>query len=157
MMKNENNDETIRQALEEILSYYLSQPDAANQENLVAMLREIQELLGCIPADIQEDIADALALKPVVIRQLIKLFPSLTSGPRRHRITVCTGSACSANQSDLLLETLRHAIHGRPFTLTTKSCLKQCRTAPNMKIDEDFYTSVQPDDIPEILSRYPFL
>lgn len=148
------NDETIQQTLDEIQSYYCSQPDATSQENLVAMLREIQDLLGCIPADIQEDIADALGLKPIVIRQLIKLFPSLTSAPRRHKITVCTGPACSADQSGLLLDALRQAIHGKPFTLTTKSCLKQCRTAPNLKIDEDFFASVQPEDIHDILNRY---
>lgn len=148
------NDETIQQTLDEIRSYYCSQPDATNQENLVAMLREIQDLLGCIPADIQEDIADALGLKAIVIRQLIKLFPSLTSAPRRHKITVCTGPACSADQSDLLLDALRQAIHGKPFTFTTKSCLKQCRTAPNLKIDEDFFASVQPEDIHDILNRY---
>lgn len=148
------NDETIQQTLDEIRSYYCSQPDATSQENLVAMLREIQDLLGCIPADIQEDIADALGLKPIVIRQLIKLYPSLTSAPRRHKITVCTGSACSADQSGLLLDSLRQAIHGKPFTLTTKSCLKQCRTAPNLKIDEDFFASVQPEDIHDILNRY---
>lgn len=148
------NDETIQQTLDEIRSYYCSQPDATSQENLVAMLREIQDLLGCIPADIQEDIADALGLKPIVIRQLIKFFPSLTSAPRRHKITVCTGPACSADQSGLLLDALRQAIHGKPFTLTTKSCLKQCRTAPNLKIDEDFFASVQPEDIHDILNRY---
>lgn len=156
-MNNEINAETPQHTLDEIFSYYCSQPAAASQENLTAMLREIQELLGCIPADIQEDIADALSVKPIVIRQLIKLFPSLTSAPRRHRITVCTGPACNADQSGLLLDILRKAIQGKPYALTTKTCLKQCRTAPNMKIDEDFYASVQPEDIPDILSRYPFL
>lgn len=148
------NDESIQQTLDEILSYYGSQPDATSQENLVAMLREIQDLLGCIPADIQEDIADTLGLKPIVIRQLIKLFPSLTSAPRRHKITVCIGPSCSAEQSGLLLDALRQAIHGKPFTLTTKSCLKQCRTAPNMKIDEDHFAAVQPEDVHGILNRY---
>lgn len=149
------NNETTQPVLEEILSYYSSLPDAASQENLVAMLREIQEQLGCIPMDVQEDIADALAVKPILIRQLIKLFPSLTSAPRRHKITVCTGPCCNANHSDLLLDALRQSIHGKPFVLTTKNCLKQCRTAPNMKIDEDFYASVRPEDLPDILSRYP--
>lgn len=148
------NDETTQHVLDEILAYYCSQPDAANQDNLVAMLREIQEQLGCIPADVQEDIANTLAIKPIVIRQLIKLFPSLTSAPRRHRITVCTGPSCNESQSGLLLEALRQSIHKKPFILTTKNCLKQCRTAPNMKIDEDFYASVRPEDIPDILGHY---
>ncbi len=154
MTEHTHKNDTHEDALNEIIGYYGSQSDAKNQENLVAMLREIQELLGCIPEDVQEDIATALSLKPIVIRQLIKLFPSLTSSPRRHKITVCTGPACSAAQSGLLLETLREAIRSKPFTLNVKNCLKQCRTAPNLRIDDDLYASVKPEEIPGILSHY---
>lgn len=154
MTDHTHHDEQQQETLNEIIGYYCSQPQAGNQENLVAMLREIQELLGCIPIDVQEDISAALSLKPIVVRQLIKLFPSLTSAPRRHKITVCTGPACSAAGSALLLDALREAIRGLPFTLTVKSCLKQCRTAPNLRIGGDLYESVKPEQIPGILSRY---
>ena len=154
MTDHTHNEETQQDELKEIIEYYGSQPRAESQENLVAMLREIQELLGCIPMDVQEDISAALSLKPIVIRQLIKLFPSLTSAPRRHKITVCTGPACSAAQSGLLLDSLREAIRSKPFTLTVKNCLKQCRTAPNLRIGDDLYPSVTPDEIPGILSHY---
>ena len=33
----------------EIFEYYAALPDARRQENLVAMLREIQDVLGCVP------------------------------------------------------------------------------------------------------------
>lgn len=154
MTDHTHNEETQQDELKEIIEYYCSQPRAESQENLVAMLREIQELLGCIPMDVQEDISAALTLKPIVIRQLIKLFPSLTSAPRRHKITVCTGPACSAAQSGLLLDSLREAIRSKPFTLTVRNCLKQCRTAPNLRIGDDLYPSVTPDEIPDILSHY---
>lgn len=154
MTDHTHNEETQQDELKEIIEYYGSQPRAESQENLVAMLREIQELLGCIPMDVQEDISAALSLKPIVIRQLIKLFPSLTSAPRRHKITVCTGPACSAAQSALLLDSLREAIRSKPFTLTVKNCLKQCRTAPNLRIGDDLYPSVTPDEIPDILSHF---
>ncbi len=151
-----HNDKTQSDELNEIIGYYSSQPHSDSQENLVAMLREIQELLGCIPEDVQEDISAALSLKPIVIRQLIKLFPSLTSAPRRLKITVCTGPACGTAQSALLLEALREAIRSKPFTLTVKNCLKQCRTAPNLRIGDDLYPSVKPEEIPGILSLYIF-
>lgn len=154
MTDNTRHDETQQDALNEIIGYYCQQPNAGNQENLVAMLREVQELLGCIPMDVQEDISAALALKPIVIRQLIKFFPSLRSAPRRYKITVCTGPACSSAQSGILLDALREAIRNKPFTLTVRNCLKQCRTAPNLQIDGDLYTCVKPGDLPEILGRY---
>lgn len=154
MIDNTRHDETQQETLNEIIRYYCQQPNAANQENLVAMLREVQELLGCIPMDVQEDISAALSLKPIVIRQLIKFFPSLRSAPRRYKITVCTGPSCSFAESGILLDALREAIRSKPFTLTVRNCLKQCRTAPNLRIDEDLYASVKPGDLPEILGRY---
>lgn len=154
MTDHTHKEEAQQDELNEIIEYYCSRPHAESQENLVTMLREIQELLGCIPADVQEDISSALSMKPIVIRQLIKLFPSLTSAPRRHKITVCTGPACSAGQSALLLDSLREAIRSKPFTLTVKNCLKQCRTAPNLRIGDDLYPSVKPEEIPGILSHY---
>ena len=44
----------MEEKLNEIIEYYSSQPQPASQENLVAMLREIQDLLGCIPLGVQE-------------------------------------------------------------------------------------------------------
>ena len=41
-MKNENE-------IREIIEYYASQRNAAEQENIVSMLREIQEVEGYIP------------------------------------------------------------------------------------------------------------
>lgn len=149
-----HDNKTQQEELNQIICYYASQPHPGNQENLVALLREVQELLGCIPVDVQEDISAALSLKPIVIRQLIKLFPSLTSAPRRHKITVCTGPACGAARSELLLDTLREAIRDKPFILTVKNCLKQCRTAPNVRIGDDLYPSVKPEEIPDILKHY---
>lgn len=148
------NSEDTQPVIQEIIEYYASVKDAASQENLVALLREVQETAGCIPLDVQEDIASALSVSPAMIRQLIKLFPSLTSAPRRHKITVCTGPACSAGGAAPLLEAVRESIRDKPFLLTVKNCLKQCRTAPNLQIDNDFYANVKLHEIEDILKQY---
>lgn len=46
-MKNQNE-------VNEIIEYYAGQKDAGSQDNLVAMLREIQETEGCISKEVRE-------------------------------------------------------------------------------------------------------
>ena len=148
------DEDLQRVQLDEIMEYYKGQPDAAGQENLVSMLREIRELLGCIPEDIQLYAAELLGIKETVIRQIIKLYPSLTSAPSRHRIVLCLGPSCSAQNAAALADAVRAAIRYKPFHLTTKNCLKECRTSPNMRIDGDLYTNVTPENLPSILEKY---
>lgn len=44
--------------LEEILKYYKGIENPGSQDNLVTLLREIQEVYGCIPSDLQQIAAD---------------------------------------------------------------------------------------------------
>lgn len=148
------DDAFQQKELEEIINYYGGLPKPSSQENTVSALREIQELLGCIPLDIQELLAERLDIKPVLISSLIKLYPSLTSAPRRHKITLCLGVQCSQKDAAVLEDALIKAISGRPFLLSTKNCLKHCRTAPNLQIGQDIYRGVRPEELETILKKY---
>ena len=142
---------------QEIVTYYSNQRDAKGQENLVSMLREIQELYGCIPSEKIPALADLFDVKEAVFLQIIKLYPSLKRSSYSHLITVCTGARCAAKSAGDILEAVQKEV-GRgkngAFKIVMKECLKECRTAPNMKIDEDIYREVKPEDIPDILRKY---
>ena len=69
------------------------------------------------------------------------------------------GPRCSQKESGELAEALREEIRARRnrkgagfFTFTTKNCLKQCRNAPNLKIDDKIFSGVRPGDIRKILN-----
>ncbi|RGZ03344.1 hypothetical protein DXA14_16545 [Hungatella hathewayi] len=78
----------------EIVDYYSSQRDAGSQENIVEMLREVQELYGYIPSEKTGAMAEATGVKQTLLLQLIKLYPSFKKAPYGHCITVCTGARC---------------------------------------------------------------
>ncbi len=98
-----------KEQIEEILEYYSSRPNAGSQENLVAMLREIQETEGCIPGEIQREAADRLGVKESVLACLVKLYPTLKPAPYCHELVLCTGERCGKKDS---LEIL-HAVKKR--------------------------------------------
>lgn len=133
----------IDQEILEILHYYKNQRNPQEQENLVSMLREIQELLGCIPQKIQELAAQEFHLKPTTLACLIKLYPSLKSVPYVHEITMCTGQRCQNKNSARLLALVKKELgissegisaDGR-VCLKTQNCLKKCKTSPNLLLD----------------------
>lgn len=137
------------QALSEIFSYYSSMTSPSSQENIVSMLREIQELCGFISDEHKQLASEAAGVGTQVIDCIMKLYKSLKPAPYKHRITVCTGAACKSHKKqEKLLEHLKKelGIKGQiPGTgalsadkrvlLETRSCLKRCRTAPNVMID----------------------
>ena len=148
----------MEEKLKEIIEYYSSQPQPASQENLVAMLREIQGLLGCIPLGVQERAAAELKVKPSVLACIVKLYPSLKQAPYRHEILACTGARCGAKQAGEILQTLRRELGiGKDgisadgtVLLRTQNCLKHCPTAPNLYLDGVLHTRLTPKSAAEL-------
>ena len=154
--KDEINENSFKEkedgtdpALAEILSYYGSMTAPSSQENIVSMLREIQELFGYISDEHRKQAAEAAGVGQQVIDCIMKLYKTLKPAPYKHRITVCTGAACKNHKKqEKLLENLKKELGikgGIPkngalsadcrILLETRSCLKRCRTAPNVMVD----------------------
>lgn len=147
---------------DQALEYYKDLSIKYNQESFIELLREVQEIYGCIPLHVQEEISLRLNIKASVISSLIRLYPSLTSAPYRHKITLCTGRQCSLKKIQQIKETIKKEINvgvdeitpdGR-FQFTVQSCLKKCKTAPNLLVDHDFYSFIKPGQISDILKKY---
>lgn len=150
------------ESFKQILPYYENLRQSYNQESLVELLREVQEIYGYIPFSIQEEIAEEMHLKETVISSIIKIYPSLKSVEYRHKITLCMGERCFAKKSRQLLEAIEKELGikkneitpDKRFLLTTQNCLKRCKSSPNFKIDDDYYTYAGANEIPKILSDY---
>lgn len=154
----EELNELYRQALEAYAPY----PRPLPQEQLVELLREVQEIYGCIPKDAQQEIGRLFEIKETVIGRLIRLYPSLKEAPWRHRITICLGARCGAKDSQAVLEEARRLLgisvnqatdDGR-FFLTIQNCMKSCKTGPNMRIDGEDYQQVKPEELGSIFQKY---
>lgn len=147
----------IENEFQEILDYYKKQKNSNSQEIIVELLRETQDIYGCIPEDVQKTIASTMDIKESYLVSLIKLYPSLKSAPCRHRIIVCNGARCKNKDAEKLMGAIRKELadkSGSCFQISTRNCLKLCRKAPNLIIDSDYYSFVKPEEIPGILEKY---
>ncbi|MBS4981094.1 MAG: NAD(P)H-dependent oxidoreductase subunit E [Lachnospiraceae bacterium] len=152
----------MEEQIQEIMEYYTKEGETISQEDLVNMLREIQEVKGCIPAAVQKQVAEAAKVKETFLAALIKRYPSLKAENYRHEIQVCVGAGCSAKGSYDLLKILEkkwdirqgEVSEGGRFYLRTSGCMKQCVKGPNMMIDKTVYHQVTEKSLGEILEKY---
>ena len=140
----------MKEEIREIIDYYSKQRNPQEQENIVAMLREIQEAEGCITVKVQETAAEALGVKRSVLSCIIKRYPSLKEADYAHEVVLCTGKSCQCKNSMEILDMVKKEFGiskdgisaDGSFHLTTRNCLKQCRTSPNMLLDGELYANL---------------
>ena len=85
---------------------------------------------------------ETAGVKESTMRAILKRFPSLKTAPYRHEIVVCLGKNCGGRNMEVLQE-LRRRLETGPdgisadgnVKVSTRSCLKSCRTAPNVMVD----------------------
>ena len=148
--------------LENILERYKDTAGPGDQQAVIALLREVQQLYGCVPDSVQQRVAKATGTAPSLIAALVRRVPGLTSAAYRHRLVVCTGPRRPAKGGTALLRAVENALGIAPgettpdgcFRLETRNCLKQCGSAPNLTVDQTLYASVRVEDIPNLLKRY---
>ena len=153
-MQNDQNEEKEKQT-EEILNYYSSLEDRGSQENIVAMLRELQEVNGYIGPALKEMAAVTAGVKPAVIQVILKRYPSLKPAPFYHEVVVCTGRSCSGKGSGELLYDLKRRLEIRKNGISAdgricvriRNCLKNCKGAPNVMVDGVVYSGLSVDEI----------
>ena len=152
----------MEEQIREIIEYYTKEGEMISQEDLVNMLREIQDVKGCIPAAVQKQVAEVTKMKETFLAAVIKRYPSLKAENYRHEIQICVGAGCSAKDSYDLLKILEkkwkirqgEVSEGGRFYLRTSGCMKQCAKGPNMMIDGTVYHQVTEESLGEILKAY---
>ncbi|HBE80626.1 MAG TPA: NAD(P)H-dependent oxidoreductase subunit E [Firmicutes bacterium] len=146
------------QQLEKIIAEYKGKPGA-----LIPVLHKAQGLFGYLAEDVQELVAEGLAIPLSEVYGVITFYSLFSTKPRgEHTIGVCMGTACYVKGAADILKTIKTQLGieiddtsaDGLFTLTVTRCLGACGLAPVLTIDEDVYGRLTPDKIPDILNKY---
>ena len=148
-----------QEKIQEILSYYNTLEDKARQENVVSMLRELQEICGYLTPEMKAAAAETAGVKLSFLQGIIGRFSTLKDAPYRHEITLCSGARCGNKGGQAIITAVEKTLGMKgpgispdgKICLKIRNCLKQCRTSPNFIIDGTLYPQVQAEEIPKIL------
>lgn len=139
-------------------------PADRKQAAMMMTLRYAQELVGWLPPEAMEQVAQKLEVHPSRVLEVATFYVMFhTQKPGKYVIDVCTNISCALNGGDVLMHHLesKYGVHsgettsdGR-FMLREFECLGSCGTAPCMQINEDHHENLSLKQVDEILAKLP--
>ena len=131
--------------------------------SLIPVLEQVQEVLGYLPAAVQQKVAKGLNIPVANVYGVVTFYSFFTMVPRgKHNVRVCLGTACYVRGSQRLLGRLSEILgiapggctEDRLFSLETVRCLGACGLAPVIVVDADTHGQMKPTKLEGILAQY---
>ena len=135
--------------VDEILRFYERQGKPAGQEEILSALREIQEVLGCIPKAVQEEAALRLGVKPSFLAAFVKKYPGFKEVSEKYEVKVCTGPSCGAGKAGEEKE----RDQGISIKIVKGRCTRRCGKGPNLIINGVLHHHMTPDQAAGLIRR----
>lgn len=151
-------DEEITLKLDEIIGKYRGQPTG-----LIQVLHRAQEIVGYVPREVQERVADGLNVPLSDVYGVVTFYTLFSLKPKgKYKISVCAGTACYVRGTAQILESLGQELMIKPgettddgkFSVEVVRCLGACGLGPVMMINEDVHGRLEAENVPQILAQY---
>jgi NADH-quinone oxidoreductase subunit E len=137
--------------------------DPALQAQLLSSLYAAQEKHGYLTHGALIEVADELGLALSQVHDTASFYTLLHTEPTgRYVIQVCEGLSCYLSDgADRLVDHIGASLgiaagettpDGR-FTLVTVQCLGSCGTAPAMRVNNELYEDLTPEDVDRIVEQ----
>ena len=134
-----------------------------NSGELIMILHEAQSLLGYLPQEIQEVVAEQIEIPIAQVYGVVTFYSYFTMEPKgRFPISVCMGTACYVRGAEKILEELERQLEIKVgettsdglFSLNCLRCVGACGLAPVVTIGDKVYGRLTTDKIRDILADY---
>lgn len=133
------------------------------QSAIITILQEVQKIIGYLPEEALEYIANIIDISPSKIFGVATFYENFSLEPKgKHIIKICDGTACHIRKSIPILNALREELSLNEnknttddllFTIELVSCLGACSLAPALNIDGRVYGNMTPKMTIELLNR----
>jgi NADH:ubiquinone oxidoreductase subunit E len=133
-------------------------------ESLIQILHGVQEMLGYLPVEAQNYIAQKMNIPPSKVFGIVSFYNFFkTEKDADHVIMICMGTACYVKGAAEVMKRFESELHIRKgqitpdkkFSIREVRCLGACGMAPVISVDgTDIYGRLNPEQIPGILSKY---
>ncbi len=129
---------------------------------LIAVLQEIEELYGYLPAWTLSQVSEKLEVPLIQVYSVATFYDAFHLAPRgKHIIRVCLGTACYLRGSTRVLEALERELGikdgettpDQEFTIQSVRCLGACALASVMIIDKHYFDKMTPTKLSSVLKQ----
>jgi len=132
----------------------------SSQSSLIPMLQSAQTALGYLPREAMQAIARHLVVSPALVEGVASFYAQFRfSKPGKHRVTVCTGTACYVRGSRKLLDDIQtdlkiqsgQTTEDGAVSLESVSCFGACALAPVVVLDEKVLRQQTSESMKEVI------
>ena len=129
-------------------------------ESLIAILQEVQGLLGYVSEDSVKYITELTGISSSKILGVASFYAGFRLKPiGKYRIMVCMGTACHVNGGERVADTIRRTLgieagditEDGLFSWEEVACLGCCSISPAMMINDTAYGKLTSEKVVEIL------
>ena len=129
---------------------------------LIAILEEIQNIHGYLPADELRIVSENMKCSLVDIYGVATFYKAFRLKPiGKHLISVCLGTACHVRGAPKVVEEFERQLgiysgettSDKKFTLETVNCLGACALGPIVVVDGHYFSNVTPIKVKKILEK----
>jgi NADH:ubiquinone oxidoreductase subunit E len=129
---------------------------------LIAVLHKLQQHYGHLSVEHMNEVAQRLHVPTSFVSGVATFYHFFRLQPRgKYSISVCLGTACFVKGADQILDAFRDEL-GVDLAETTKDglfsldctrCLGVCGLAPVVTINDQVFSQVTPQQVPDLLNR----
>ena len=154
---NADQQATFDKEIAKLLSWF---PPERKQAAMMMALRVVQDLVGWVPPEGMEQVAQKLEVHPSKVLEVATFYVMFhTKKPGKYVVDVCTNISCSLCGAEKLLEALEKKldVHAGEttadgkFTLEPVYCLGQCAIGPNLTINDELHARVDADKFKRLI------
>lgn len=131
--------------------------------HVIPLLQSLQDTYGYLPPPVLLEVSEQTGIPASRLFGVATFYAQFHLEEHgRHTVRVCRGTACHVRGRQVIEEAIDEELgilpgqttEDRRFSLETVACLGTCFLAPVVMIDHDYYGTVNPDKVGEILSGY---
>jgi len=132
------------------------------RDDLIPILQDIQNILGYIPRDAMSHTAGFLNLTGAAVYGVVTFYAQFyLTRQGKHRIKVCTGTACHVRGGSSVMRTVRKRLGIGPgqttpdyeFSLERVACLGSCALAPVMMVNNKVYGTMTTTKVERLIEE----
>jgi NADH-quinone oxidoreductase E subunit len=145
------------------MSKIQSEISTQSKSQLLEVLKDTQNRLGCLSGDSLVEIAKSLDLPLSEVYGVATFYSFLSTKPQgRHVIRICRSVPCFMEDYQSIVDSIENELGIKPgettadgrFSLELVNCIGACEKAPAMMVNHDVHGDLSPDKISQILENY---
>ena len=138
--------------------------DSRRRGRLIQILHHAQHLFGYLPREVQQHVAEKLAIPESAVSGVVSFYNYFTTKPKgKYVVNVCLGTACYVKGSEKVLQEVERVLGVKAdeaptpdglFSVAALRCVGACGLAPVIMVNDQVFGKVTPARAVQIVNEF---